>query len=431
MALSPRASRLEAALSDGAARARKRLRAAWLPLLQVSGAAAIAWFVAHNVLGHPEPFFAPVAAILALSVSIGQRGRRAVEMMVGVVVGILIADLVMAVAGNGVWQIGVAVGLSMTAAVILGGGVMLVNQAGASAAIVLALGASEAGHRADLRRGHRRRHRAHRQPDPLPAEATRESSCRPGARRSTACGTASPRCTGAHRGGRPSHRLGPEDGRADPRQARQALGGPAARGRDRPDISGPPTGHPDRRPLLRGGDRRRPARQRHADPDPRHGPSRRRRRRAAGMAPGRDPAARRRDDEADRGRVLGARSGSRGERLPRRPPSRRSGPRRATARATTTGGSAGSPSTSRRRRRHAPGHRHGAAGGADLDLGGLARRRRRPGDRRDADGAGRPRPTAVTSSTEGAAAEGLAVGVACRGDQPASAYREIVGGGLV
>ena len=132
-------------MSDGAARARKRLQVVWLPLLQVTGAAALAWFIAHNVLGHPQPFFAPVAAILALSVSIGQRGRRAIEMMVGVVVGILIADLVIALAGGGVWQIGVAVGLSMTAAVILGGGVMLVNQAGASAAIVVALGASEAG----------------------------------------------------------------------------------------------------------------------------------------------------------------------------------------------------------------------------------------------------------------------------------------------
>src|SRR6185436_16732357 len=103
--------RLERKLTDGAARARKRLRIAWLPLLQVTGAAAVAWFIAHDVLGHPEPFFAPIAAILALSVSIGQRGRRAVEMMVGVVVGILAADLVIAVADNGVWQIGLAVGI--------------------------------------------------------------------------------------------------------------------------------------------------------------------------------------------------------------------------------------------------------------------------------------------------------------------------------
>jgi uncharacterized membrane protein YgaE (UPF0421/DUF939 family) len=145
MALGPPGSRLEHTLSAGVARARKRLRTAWLPLLQVTGAAAVAWFIAHNVLGHPEPFFAPVAAILALSVSIGQRGRRAVEMMIGVVIGILIADGVIAVLGNGVAEMGVAVGLSMTAAVIVGGGMMLVNQAGASAAIVVALGASEAG----------------------------------------------------------------------------------------------------------------------------------------------------------------------------------------------------------------------------------------------------------------------------------------------
>ena len=145
MAPSPRASRLERSLRQGAARARKRLRSVWLPLIQVTGAAGVAWFIAYDVLDHPEPFFAPIAAILALSVSIGQRGRRAVEMMTGVVVGILIADAVIALFGNGALELTVAVGLSMTAAVILGGGMMFVNQAGASAAIVVALGASEAG----------------------------------------------------------------------------------------------------------------------------------------------------------------------------------------------------------------------------------------------------------------------------------------------
>ena len=145
MARSPRASRLERGLSEAAVRARKRLRSLWLPLIQVTGAAGVAWFIAYDVLGHPEPFFAPIAAILALSVSIGQRGRRAIEMMTGVVLGILIADGVIALLGGGVLEMTLAIGLSMTAAVILGGGMMFVNQAGASAAIVVALGASEVG----------------------------------------------------------------------------------------------------------------------------------------------------------------------------------------------------------------------------------------------------------------------------------------------
>ncbi|MFN8112678.1 MAG: FUSC family protein [Solirubrobacterales bacterium] len=138
-------SRFAAAFERVPARARKRLRAAALPLLQVTGAATVAWIVSHNVLGHPEPFFAPIAAILALSVSIGQRARRAVEMMTGVLIGILVADLVISLLGNGIAQIGFGIGISMTLAVALGGGMMMVNQAGASAAIVVALGASEAG----------------------------------------------------------------------------------------------------------------------------------------------------------------------------------------------------------------------------------------------------------------------------------------------
>ena len=138
-------SRPAASIERGAARARKRLRSAAFPLLQVTGAATVAWVVSRYVLGHPEPFFAPIAAILALSVSIGQRARRAVEMMAGVLIGILVADLVISLLGNGIAQIGFGIGISMTLAVAFGGGMMMVNQAGASAAIVVALGASEAG----------------------------------------------------------------------------------------------------------------------------------------------------------------------------------------------------------------------------------------------------------------------------------------------
>ena len=49
---------------------------AWAAV-QAAFAATLAWFVAHRLLGHPQPFFAPIAAAVAMSVNYFGRGRRA------------------------------------------------------------------------------------------------------------------------------------------------------------------------------------------------------------------------------------------------------------------------------------------------------------------------------------------------------------------
>ena len=67
--------------------------------------AGLAWFVAHTVIGHQLPFFAPVAAIITLGISFGQRLRRGVEVAIGVAVGVAVGDLFQAVFGTGAWQI--------------------------------------------------------------------------------------------------------------------------------------------------------------------------------------------------------------------------------------------------------------------------------------------------------------------------------------
>jgi uncharacterized membrane protein YgaE (UPF0421/DUF939 family) len=82
-----------------------------------------------------------VAAILTLGLTVGQRGRRAVEIAIGVSLGIAIADLLVYLIGSGTWQLGVIVLLAMAAAVLVGGGVLLVNQAAVSAVLVVALAA--------------------------------------------------------------------------------------------------------------------------------------------------------------------------------------------------------------------------------------------------------------------------------------------------
>jgi hypothetical protein len=116
-----------------------RLRSAWRTMVQAGLATVLAWTVAHEVIGHPRPFFAPIAAIVTLGVTLGQRTRRAVEVAVGVTVGIAVADLLVLLIGSGTWQLLVIVMLAMTAAILLGSGTLLVTQAAASAVLVVTL----------------------------------------------------------------------------------------------------------------------------------------------------------------------------------------------------------------------------------------------------------------------------------------------------
>jgi uncharacterized membrane protein YgaE (UPF0421/DUF939 family) len=116
------------------------LRASALSLVLVAGAASLSWFIAREVFEDDrEAFFAPVAAILTLGLTVGQRGRRAWEIGLGVALGIGIADVIVLLIGTGAWQLGVVVLLAMAGAVLAGGGVLLVNQAAISGALVVTL----------------------------------------------------------------------------------------------------------------------------------------------------------------------------------------------------------------------------------------------------------------------------------------------------
>jgi uncharacterized membrane protein YgaE (UPF0421/DUF939 family) len=44
------------------------------------------------LFGHPRPIFAPVTALIVVSTTLGQRRRYAVEMVIGIALGIGIAD---------------------------------------------------------------------------------------------------------------------------------------------------------------------------------------------------------------------------------------------------------------------------------------------------------------------------------------------------
>jgi uncharacterized membrane protein YgaE (UPF0421/DUF939 family) len=115
------------------------------PILHSAVAAALAWLVATELVGHEQPFFAPIAAVIALGLTVGERRRRAVELTIGVAVGIAIADALVAAIGTGTWQIGIVVALAMAGAALVGGGPLLASQAAASAVLVATLQPPEGG----------------------------------------------------------------------------------------------------------------------------------------------------------------------------------------------------------------------------------------------------------------------------------------------
>ena len=113
-----------------------RLRTAIWPIGQTALAAGLAWLIASEALGHPRPFFAPVAAIIALGVMRGQKARRAIELLTGVVIGVGLADMLLHLTGRGVIALVLAVTLAMTAAVLVNAGQVMLSEAAVSAAIV-------------------------------------------------------------------------------------------------------------------------------------------------------------------------------------------------------------------------------------------------------------------------------------------------------
>lgn len=122
-----------------------RVRASIVVAIQAGVAAGIAWYVAHDLIGHPRPFFAPIAAVIVLGVSIGQRLRRAVELVIGVALGIGVGDVFIYFVGTGGWQIMVVVVLAILAAVFVGGSATLIGQSASSAVLVSTLAPPSGG----------------------------------------------------------------------------------------------------------------------------------------------------------------------------------------------------------------------------------------------------------------------------------------------
>src|SRR4051812_30200679 len=118
---------------------RDRVAAKRWQIAQGATAAGAAWLIAADLLGHSRPFFAPVAAVVSLGTSYGQRLRRVAEVTTGVALGVLLADLLAILIGSGWWQLTLVVTLAMTSALLITSGQTFLLQAAVQSIIISAL----------------------------------------------------------------------------------------------------------------------------------------------------------------------------------------------------------------------------------------------------------------------------------------------------
>jgi len=114
-----------------------RLREGWPFVAEATAAATAAWIIDTRFLGQPRPFFAPAAALIVLGQVRGQRLLRALEVVLGVAGGVLLADAVAGALGrNTTLTIFIVTALTLTLAVAVGGSAVFIVQSAVSAIYV-------------------------------------------------------------------------------------------------------------------------------------------------------------------------------------------------------------------------------------------------------------------------------------------------------
>jgi uncharacterized membrane protein YgaE (UPF0421/DUF939 family) len=124
--------------------ARLRVRGHLRAIAQTAVAAVAAWYLAALIGTEAKPTFATIAAVISLGATYGERPRKPVQLICGVALGVVVADVLVRTIGTGPPQVGLLVLLAMLAAVMLGGSELLVSEAAVSAVLVASLPPSTA-----------------------------------------------------------------------------------------------------------------------------------------------------------------------------------------------------------------------------------------------------------------------------------------------
>lgn len=117
-----------------------------LQVLKIGLASGCAWALAVWLFHSEKPYFAPMAAILCLQVTVAESVSRGIQRIMGVVGGILMALLFTNVVGVHAWSIGLVVIVAMVAGSWFRLGPQGIPQVAISALLVMTIGSSVSGY---------------------------------------------------------------------------------------------------------------------------------------------------------------------------------------------------------------------------------------------------------------------------------------------
>ena len=113
--------------------------------LQIVVAATGAYAVAHYLFGHAVPLVAVTVTISALGFTRDARPRRVLESVIGILVGIALAEVLLLVVGTGVWQIAVVLFATLIVARLVSPSNAFAVAAGVQSMLVMLLPAPDGG----------------------------------------------------------------------------------------------------------------------------------------------------------------------------------------------------------------------------------------------------------------------------------------------
>lgn len=114
----------------------QRLQETFMSIIQCGLAAGLAYFLVEDVLGHAEPFFAPMAAIIVLSANMQGRTRRSLELVLGVAIGVGAGDFFVRTFGTGTLQMILMVWIALLIATVVDRSPLVYTQAALGAVLI-------------------------------------------------------------------------------------------------------------------------------------------------------------------------------------------------------------------------------------------------------------------------------------------------------
>jgi len=120
-----------------------------LQIFKTALAAAISWFVATNLLNAEHPFFASLAAILTVQVTVADSVEKATQRIIGIIGGVMLSMLIghwFAIGASSIFFV-ILIGMGISKALRMNP--QIISQVAVSSFLVLAFGQSEEGYAFD------------------------------------------------------------------------------------------------------------------------------------------------------------------------------------------------------------------------------------------------------------------------------------------